>query len=88
MLIPASDLRQEPFDQDVDINCAICYRLGCNEWTGLTPATTQVTPPNGREEFVCDKHARSCEYNTELEQLVDGTRSRLRGRRDFDSSAS
>ncbi len=88
MLIPASGLRQEPCDQDADINCATCYCNGCNEWMGLTPATKRVTPPNGREEFVCDQHARSCEYDTELEQFIYGTRTRLRSRSDLDSRPS
>lgn len=71
MLIQAHRLRSEPCDQDADLICVLCYRNGCNEWIGTVPATRQVTPPDGQEEFVCDMHAQTCVYDTERCRLIE-----------------
>lgn len=71
MLLPADMLRSNLCDPDLDLICGLCYRDGRNEWVGTVAATHQVTPPNGLEEFVCDKHAATCAYDTETRQLVE-----------------
>jgi hypothetical protein len=71
MLMQAGMLRSEPCDRDADLICVLCYRNGCNEWEGTVPATRQVTPLNGQEEFACDMHAANCVYDTELSRLIE-----------------
>lgn len=71
MLIQAGRLHSEPCDRDADLICVLCYRDGCDEWAGTVPATRQVTPPNGQEEFVCDMHAANCVYDTERQRLIE-----------------
>ena len=66
-----TELPQIPCDDDLGVTCNVCYSQGYDEWRGTVPATTQVTPPNGLEEFVCDWHATYSAYDERKKRLVE-----------------
>lgn len=69
MKIPVTELEQRPCYDGIGLVCVLCYRLGRDEWSGTVDATTEVVPPGGMEEFVCDEHAKHALYDTETKRL-------------------